>query len=310
MEIKLFVSEKLWKGYPKVKKNIEDALREIKDPDNQYILDYIENTEDIWCRDYMPIPLRHRKGINGEQLYAIYRYWPDYLDNENPNWQETITNQARACQSKRVDIHHKQCVDLGLTFDGGNYVDCGKYAIVTDKVFDENPNLTEGQVIRRLEETFNQKIIIIPWKRVHANGSDENEDDMYGHSDGFVTYLGGNSVLLTNCAEWSEDTNFSKEDAEKIKNKLEENGLDVKVLKFKSDNEKSSNQGLINDWAYINMVVLDKVVLMPVIGSKTIDPKAEEQVKKLFPDHKVITVELPNSILKYGGALHCCTWSK
>lgn len=306
---KLFVSEKLWTSFTTVREKITEALAKIEDPENQYELDVIKNTEDIWCRDYMPIPLRHRRGKNGEQLYALYRYWPDYLDNdeENPDWQKYITNQARACES--VGIHHKQCVELGLTFDGGNYVDCGEYAVVTKKVFDENPYLTEGQVIRRLEETFNQKIVVIPWKRVHVNGRDEKEDDVYGHSDGFVTYLGGNSVLLTNCAEWSTTSNFSKKDAEDVKNKLEEKGLEVKVLSF-SDHEKDSNSGVINDWAYINMVILDKVVLMPVIGSKTIDPKAEEQVQQLFPNRKVITVELPNSILKQGGALHCCTWSK
>jgi hypothetical protein len=44
----------------------------------------LRNTKDIWVRDFMPIPL-HRKAFDGRPLYAIYRYWPNYLDDEPEN---------------------------------------------------------------------------------------------------------------------------------------------------------------------------------------------------------------------------------
>ena len=49
----------------------------------------LSNTMDIWCRDYMPVPLFD------DGYYATYQYQPDYLWNKKCN-RKYITNQTNA----------------------------------------------------------------------------------------------------------------------------------------------------------------------------------------------------------------------
>ena len=102
--------------------------------------DILRNTKDIWVRDFMPIPL-HRKAFDGQPLYAIYRYWPNYLDDEPENDDDVyyITNQPDACRNIKID--HKHCVDLGGRRIIKKKVDKGDKAIITDKIIHENPKI-------------------------------------------------------------------------------------------------------------------------------------------------------------------------
>lgn len=256
----------------------------------------LRNTKDIWVRDFMPIPL-HRKAFDGQPLYAIYRYWPNYLDDEPENDDDVyyITNQPDACRNIKID--HKHCVDLGLTFDGGNYVDCGDKAIITDKLFGENPNLSHEEVIRRLEATFRQEIIIIPWIPV--------KDDRFGHSDGFVQYVHGNKVLLYTPLEWVSDAERLMH--ERIEEIFKRHGLKVVHLNVKPDHNVEKDY----TWAYINFLKLNGKIYVPSVNSKY-DDGIRHQIAEVYemPIADVIMVIMDPSILDLGGALHCCTWTK
>lgn len=256
----------------------------------------LRNTKDIWVRDFMPIPL-HRKAFDGQPLYAIFRYWPNYLDDEPENDDDVyyITNQPDACRNVKID--HKHCVDLGLTFDGGNYVDCGDKAIITDKVFGENPNLSHEEVIRRLEATFRQEIIIIPWIRV--------KDDRFGHSDGFVQYVHGNKVLIYTPLEWVSDAERLMH--ERIEEIFKRHGLKVVHLNVKPDHNVKKDY----TWAYINFLKLNGKIYVPSVNSKY-DDGIRHQIAEVYekPIADVIMVIMDPSILDLGGALHCCTWTK
>ena len=256
----------------------------------------LRNTKDIWVRDFMPIPL-HRKNSDGTPLYAIYRYWPDYLDDE-PDCKKdvyTITNQPDACRN--LQIHHKNCIDLGLIFDGGNYVDCGDKAIVTDKVFSENPHLSHDEVIRRLEITFKQEIVIIPWLPV--------KDDRFGHSDGFVQHVHGNKVLLYTPSEWV--SNAERLLHERIEESLNQYGMNVVHLNVDSDHNSKED----NTWAYINFLKLNCKIYVPSV-SYNYDDDIRHQIAEVYemPIENVIMVVMNPDLLKCGGALHCCTWIK
>lgn len=262
----------------------------------------LRNAKDIWIRDFMPIPL-HRKAFDGQPLYAIYRYWPNYLDDEPENNDDVyyITNQPDACRNIKID--HKHCVDLGLTFDGGNYVDCGDKAIITDKVFNENPNLSHEEVIRRLETTFRQEIVIIPWVQIKDDSSKQN--DVFGHSDGFVQYVRHNMVLLYTPTEWISDEEQAMHVG--IENALKNHGLKVVHLKVESDHDSKED----NTWAYINFLKLNGKIYVPSASEKC-DDGIYHQIAEVYemPIENVIMVVMNPDLLKYGGALHCCTWTK
>ena len=71
----------------------------------------LKNTQDYWCRDYMPVM------IFDDGTYAKYEYNPDYLvENKNKKWRNSKTNQQDAC--KGLNLYAP--MNMNIIFDGGN----------------------------------------------------------------------------------------------------------------------------------------------------------------------------------------------
>lgn len=159
-----------------------------------------------------------------------------------------------------------------------------------DKVRLENGYFLDSK--EKMEETFEEqlgaKIVFVPW---------DYEDEPYGHADGYVAYLGGNKVLMSNCREYNPCF------ADRLKQALvEKGGFEVTELTLKNESE--------NDWVYINYVRYKDIILMPALGLKG-DEEAREIIAEAnnMPIDKVRMITLPRSLVNYGGALHCCTWN-
>ena len=76
MKQPVYISDLLEKQFSSFAKNLRDILDK-----NGYVLKVIENTNDIWRRDYMPV-----KGSDGRLVRFTYN--PKYLAEE----QHTITD--------------------------------------------------------------------------------------------------------------------------------------------------------------------------------------------------------------------------
>ena len=89
----------------------------------------LEGTNDIWCRDYMPIQIlpNHFMG---------YDYHPDYLLHSVKD-RATISDGNEIC--KKLGY---ACSDMlgTVKIDGGNVVKAAGRAIMTSKIFEENPS--------------------------------------------------------------------------------------------------------------------------------------------------------------------------
>ena len=89
----------------------------------------LEETKDIWCRDFMPIQI----DVNS---YASYRYHPDYL-LKSAKYRKMITDGSVIGNSLGLnlvnDLEH-------IIIDGGNIVKCDDKIIMTGKIFEENPS--------------------------------------------------------------------------------------------------------------------------------------------------------------------------
>ena len=141
----------------------------------------LESTRDIWARDYMPVQL-------SENEFLKYKYSPNYLRDDEKH----RTDCKDAC--KALGINYRE---TDLVIDGGNITPCGDYFVMTSKVFIENGKKKgDWQFKQLLEKELGREVIIIPW---HQIGSpDDPKTDVYGHSDGFVKWCGGNKVLMSN----------------------------------------------------------------------------------------------------------------
>ena len=240
----------------------------------------LQFTNDYWVRDYMPIQL-------GENDFLIYRYYPDYLVNsKRKNDRESITNVTDVLRD--MDIN---CRSTNLIIDGGNMVPCGEYIVMTDKVFTENGyNKNDEEFTSLLEEELGHPVIIIPWSQY--------EDDVYGHSDGFIKWCGENRILMSNHGD------VVPEDADKKKKILEGYGFEVTEMRF---NDKVNSPCVKHNWAYINFLQVGKNIIMPVFDIDE-DTIAQRYIQEAFPDCDIHPIEMAE-IAREGGALHCISWN-
>jgi agmatine/peptidylarginine deiminase len=240
----------------------------------------LPETNDIWCRDYMPVQVSEKKLIE-------YRYDPDYLQSKKERINKTYSDIV-------CDALQLKTIKTGLILDGGNVIKSNDKVILTDKVLIENKHTySRDQVVSMLKTLFEvNDIIFIPWDRA-------NED--YGHADGMVRFVNENKVLING---------YFKEYDSKFNNTffsaLSEHDLDYIELNY---NVKSPNEDL--NWGYINYLQMKDLILVPQFGIEE-DQQALNQICQVFPENaakKQIETINASVILKYGGALNCISWN-
>ena len=262
MKPTILISNLLIKNYVK----IADALRSILDKYD--IKCEILETKDIWMRDFMPFLLD-----NGHLV--SYDYDPDYLKDDKYSHLRT--------KIQPLSDH------INLVLDGGNFVRLGGKAIMTDKIFKENPSKTKAEIIEIIKQKCAlNELIIIP----------RQPYDMLGHSDGMVRWIDENSVLV------NDFSNESKSFNDRLVKSLKKYGLNIKFMKY--------GEGFFSktrDWgAYLNFIKIKDILIVPIYGIVDGDV-AVEQIKKIYSDCSVETINL-SEIIELGGALHCITAEK
>ena len=219
-------------GHPEFYKRLKDELNEMGIESKE-----LKSTNDYWARDYMPIQL-------GENEFLKYRYYPDYLvKSENKKDIETITDATKVLRGMGIS-----CRSTDLIIDGGNMVPCGPYIVMTDKVYSENRKKKDDVDFKALlESELGHPVIIIPWT--------PHEDDVYGHSDGFIKWCGDNRILMGNHGDCYPEESAS------ICRILESYGFEVTEMRFKGKVDKPCYD---LNWAYINFLQVGKNIIMPI----------------------------------------------
>ncbi len=240
----------------------------------------LKSTNDYWARDYMPIQL-------GENEFLKYRYYPDYLVNSKKKSDiETITNATKVLRGMGISYR-----STTLIIDGGNMVPCGPYIVMTDKVFSENRIKKDDADFKALlESELGHPVIIIPWT--------PHEDDVYGHSDGFIKWCGDNQILMGNHGD------CYPEEATSIRRILESYGFEVTEIRFKGKVDKPCYD---LNWAYINFLQVGKNIIMPKFNIEE-DAIAQQYIQEAFQDCNIRQIEMAE-IAREGGALHCLSWN-
>ena len=228
----------------------------------------ILETKDIWMRDFMPFLL-------DDGHLVSYDYDPDYLKDDKYNHLRTKIQPLKE--------------HINLVLDGGNFVRLGDKAIMTDKIFKENPLKTKTEIVKIIKQKCAlNELIIIP----------RQPYDMLGHSDGMVRWIDENSVII------NDFSNESKSFNDKIIKALTHHSLEIKFMKYGSSFFTKKR-----DWgAYLNFLKINGLLIVPVYGTDD-DDVAIEQIKKIYGGCKVETINL-SEIIELGGALHCITAEK
>lgn len=229
----------------------------------------LNNTNDIWARDYMPIKTKSGK-------YISFRYEPSYLAN---NLQLRTNFKTDIAPHLVLPVTYSN-----INLDGGNVVfsPSKEKVIISDRVFSENPEYDKNTLLLELEKLLEASVLIIP----------SLKSDMTGHADGMVRFVDENTVV-TNAplSPYGFET--------KVKKSLQNyvfNVIDFPYFYSKGDSAVG---------CYLNYLATEKSIFLPVFGVDT-DNEAIKLAKNIF-DKTIIPVNI-NEIAKYGGLLNCISW--
>lgn len=267
----VFVADTLARRFSAIHRRLGSILREHGVP-----LETIPGTLDIWCRDYMPIQA-------AEGQFVQFRYEPDYLTGK---YRRLRADGGIGPTMPRLGT----CLRSELVLDGGNVVGWGDRAIATEKVFRENPGLTQEDVTNRLRcELGLSELIVIP----------REPYDPIGHADGMVAWLDERTVLVNDYS--GVGASFRR----RVLKALE--GRGIGWIEFPYDPQDGGQDGLpsaAGNW--MNFVRAGNVLVVPTFGSAG-DRRALDMLGDLHPDHAIEPLDCM-LLASGGGGPHCATW--
>lgn len=230
----------------------------------------LNNTKDIWLRDYMPVKTKSGK-------YVSFRYEPSYLAGDP----QLRTNfKTDIAPSFKVD----NLVYTDINLDGGNVVfsPSKEKVIISDRVYSENPSWHKAELTAKLAKLLEASVLIIP----------SLKSDMTGHADGMVRFVDENTVVTN-----APLSPFGFET--KVKKALQNHGIEVLDFPYFDSNGDTAIG------CYLNFLETGQAIFLPVFSVDT-DNKAVQTAKHIF--HKAIIPVNINEIAADGGLLNCISW--
>jgi agmatine deiminase len=257
----------LLKADPKYSLSAEILFSALSDNGEKFTL--FDGARDIWARDYMPVKTKSGK-------YVSFRYEPSYLADDP---------QLRTNFKTDIAPHFVLPVAYSnINLDGGNVVfsPSKTKAVITDRVFSENPEYDKNTLLLELEKLLEASVLIIP----------SLKSDMTGHADGMVRLVGENTAIVNApLSPYGFET--------KVKKSLQNYGFNVIDFPY------FYSKGDSAVGCYLNYLAMEKSIFLPVFGVDT-DNEAIKLAKSIF-DKTIIPVNI-NEIAKYGGLLNCISW--
>ena len=271
----VYLSELLEKRFPESFNRLTSIL---KKHGVEYRL--LKGTKDIWCRDYMPIQIESGKLIQ-------FRYEPSYLKGKK-EWEDLRSNSKEVCRQNGFEP-----IFSNINLDGGNVLLCSGRAIISDRIFTENPDYTDKeQLVKELSDLLEAEIIIIP----------AQNDDYTGHADGMVRFVDHDTILGNNR---TEEYKYWVSGIDKVLKEKNLKYIDVPFFYGYKDSMHPDHAIGV----YVNYLEVGNLIILPVFevkGNK--DAEAITAFKQIFPD-KIIEVINYNDVALEGGVLNCSTWT-
>lgn len=247
--------------------SVENLFSALYDSDER--ISFFEGAKDIWARDYMPV--RTKSG-----QYISFRYEPNYLADDP---------QLRTNFKADIAPHFTLPVTYSnINLDGGNVVfsPSKAKAVITDRVFSENPEYDKNTLLTELENLLEAEIIIIP----------SLISDMTGHADGVVRFVNENTMI-------GNASPYKNGYEQKVKMSLKKHGISCLDFPY------FDSAGISAVGSYLNFLETDKHILLPVFSDAQ-DETTVKRATEIF-DKKIVAVNI-NCIAEEGGVLNCISW--
>lgn len=232
-------------------------------------------TNDIWCRDYMPVQVS-RKG------YIQFLYNPSYLHIKK--YKCTMTNAALACCAAGIRPRLSD-----LVIDGGNVVRSRTKVILTDRIYRENPQYAPRELVLAIKKALKVRtVIVIPTE----------PGDPFGHADGCIRFIGENMVMINESIK--ETRSFTM----KLCEILKEHELNVLEVPYFRDYDPRHEDSAVGN--YINYLEVGSLVIVPSYkGHEQVNRLAKQRIRRAFGSSKKVVSLEATALAKEGGVYNC-----
>ncbi len=239
--------------------------------------------DDIWIRDYGPMVAYDRDGerVVIDTIYDHLPKYPQARDDAMPLY----WGHYEELPVYRLDLHT----------EGGNiWSDGAGTFIMTERIFEENTQLSRASLEEYLHQVFDfKKIIYTPRMKYESTG----------HVDLLLKLADANTVLISDSGTpYTDELSMTAEIFRKATNA---NNQPYHVLKLPTP-------PLYRNWffypirrSYTNALTLNGRVLVPVYGVST-DEQALRVYEQAMPDYQIIPIDCKVGA-NGGGAVHCLT---
>lgn len=228
--------------------------------------------ERMWIRDHGPLSVMTDTGVAFIDLDDLA---DSGLDEDLP------TNLA--------NIWGYDSYQLPYIFCGGNFmINSDNTLFTTDRIYSNNPSYTQEEIDQDFE-TYMGITEIITVSAQH--------DDYWGHIDMQIKLLDDTTFVIASVDPGSGPNYDTLENNFQILSSLTTPyGTPYRIERLPmADNWKT----------YANSVILNDFLLLPVYNHPR-DTIAINTYQQLLPNHEIVGINC-NSIIGWGGALHCIT---
>ncbi len=291
----VYFSSLLPERFPQLFDLIVERINQINLISNTISYGLLPHTNDIWCRDYMPIQVSENK-------FVCFRYAPDYL-LVNDHFKRTITNASELCNAIGINPIYSE-----IKLDGGNIVSYNEptlmlggenRTIITDRIFQDNAGYKQNQLVAKLEDLLESEIIIIP----------QEPHDITGHADGILRFINSKEVFVNNYRP------YNKSFDSKLKLALARHN--IKPVPFSFAPKKLKNKW--GDYTalgyYINYLQLGGKFFLPQFEDFTeddfnaIQDLAGYYGENFHPNWDIVFPIQVRDLAMEGGVLNCISWT-
>lgn len=237
---------------------------------------FLHSTKDIWCRDFMPVQVDRDK-------FVQFRYEPSYLLEDLEHQSDTKT----VCKDNNINPKFTK-----INLDGGNLVNWTERAIVSDRIFQENPEYSDkSKLINEIEKLLEVELIIIP----------QINKDITGHADGMVRFV-DKSTLIGNSL--NKEFVYWRKGMTKI---IRDHNLEYIEIPFFEHKDKRYPETALG--IYVNFLEIGKLILLPIFEIEgNHDKEVIDLFNKIYPDRTIEPINI-NEIGVFGGLLNCISWT-
>ncbi len=256
---------------------------------------YDHPNDDVWCRDHGPLFVKHRE--SGEIAITNWGFngWGDKFGPYN--------------QDNQIPVHIADTLglprfDADMILEGGSIEQNSLGQLITTEAVllnpNRNPQFSRAEIEDRIKALLGMDEIF--WLASGIEG-----DDTDGHIDDIARFVRDDLIVISRERDGSNPNHrILAENRERLADFRLPDGSRPEIVDI-----ELPEACLAPDWrlpvlpaSYVNFLILNDAVLVPVFGQERRDTEALGILGELFKGREIVPIHAID-IVREGGAIHC-----